>query len=60
MLADFKVPRSVYRVEQLPHVTLNKIDKKELRTVVAPDADRAGAVARWLSESRMDPSGDES
>jgi crotonobetaine/carnitine-CoA ligase len=60
LLADFKVPRAVYLVEQLPHVTLNKVDKKQLRAVAAPEADRAGAAERWAAESRTDPSGDES
>lgn len=57
-LADFKVPRAVYRVDQMPHSTLNKIDKKELRTVAEPDADRAAAQTRWVEAARADPSGD--
>ncbi len=30
-LADFKVPRKIVAVDNLPRVTLGKIDKKELR-----------------------------
>jgi carnitine-CoA ligase len=31
MLADFKVPREIYIVDELPRVTLEKVDKKALR-----------------------------
>ncbi|HEY1967331.1 MAG TPA: AMP-binding protein [Pseudonocardia sp.] len=58
-LADFKVPRAIYRVEQMPHSTLNKIDKKELRAVAEPEADRAAAEARWVEAARTDPSGND-
>jgi len=57
-LADFKVPRAVYLLRELPRSTLNKVNKVELRNVAAPDADRASAERRWLVEARSDPSGD--
>lgn len=34
-LADFKVPREIHIVDELPRVTLGKVDKKELRRRVA-------------------------
>lgn len=58
-LADFKVPRAVYVVSELPRSTLNKIDKKALRVVAVPGADRVAAEAQWIADSRSDPSGDE-
>lgn len=60
MLADFKRPRAVYPVRQLPRSTLNKINKVELRAVATPDADRAAAEARWIADALADPSGDAS
>jgi carnitine-CoA ligase len=57
LLADFKRPRAVYRVAQLPRSTLAKLNKVELRAVAAPDADRAGAQERWAEAARSDPSG---
>jgi crotonobetaine/carnitine-CoA ligase len=57
-LADFKVPRAVYRVHDLPRSTLAKVNKVELRKVAEPDADRASAEQRWIAEARIDPSGD--
>lgn len=57
-LADFKVPRAVYRIRQMPRSTLSKIAKNELRAVAAASADRAAAEARWLREATSDPSGD--
>ncbi|HZZ47260.1 MAG TPA: AMP-binding protein [Pseudonocardia sp.] len=59
-LADFKVPRAVYRVDELPRSTLNKVDKKALREVAEPDSDRAAAAERWLTSASSDPSGDAS
>jgi crotonobetaine/carnitine-CoA ligase len=59
-LADFKVPRAVYLVRELPRSTLSKIDKKELRAVAEPDGDRAAAQARWIAAAAADPSGDAS
>lgn len=57
-LADFKVPREVYAVREMPRSTLNKINKVELRKVADTDADRAAAVNRWISAAHVDPSGD--
>ena len=57
-LADFKVPRAVYGVRDLPRSTLNKVNKAELRKVAAASADRAAAEARWLAAAASDPSGD--
>jgi crotonobetaine/carnitine-CoA ligase len=56
-LADFKVPRAIYVVRDLPRSTLSKINRVELRKVAANDADRAVAEQRWLAEARLDPSG---
>jgi crotonobetaine/carnitine-CoA ligase len=57
-LADFKVPRAVYEVRDLPRSTLNKVNKAELRTVAQADADRSAAEGQWLSAADSDPSGD--
>ena len=57
LLADFKRPRAVYRVGQLPRSTLAKLNKVELRAVAEPRADRAGAEKRWADAARLDPSG---
>jgi len=57
-LADFKVPRAVYDVRDLPRSTLNKVNKAELRKVAHADADRSAAEAQWLSGADSDPSGD--
>ena len=57
-LADFKVPRDVYVVAEMPRSTLSKINKVELRKVVEPAADREAAVVHWIEEARRDPSGD--
>lgn len=59
-LADFKVPREVYLVRQLPRSTLSKVNKAQLRAVAGTDADRAAAEAEWLAAARADPSGDAS
>ncbi|AHH18596.1 AMP-dependent ligase [Nocardia nova SH22a] len=58
MLADFKVPRAVYVVRELPRSTVRKVNKVELRRVAHEDADRDAAERRWLSETTLDPSGD--
>ena len=57
-LSDFKVPRDVYVVREMPRSTIGKVNKVQLRTVVAPDADRAAAEQRWTLEASLDPSGD--
>ncbi len=57
-LADFKVPRAVYGVRDLPRSTLNKVNKAELRKVAPAAADRAAAEALWLTAAAADPSGD--
>jgi carnitine-CoA ligase len=57
-LADFKVPRAVYGVRDLPRSMLHKVDKTELRKVAHADADRSAAEALWLSAANADPSGD--
>jgi crotonobetaine/carnitine-CoA ligase len=58
MLADFKVPRVVYVVPELPRSTLRKVNKVELRAAAVPGVDQAAAVERWLSAASSDPSGD--
>ncbi len=57
-LADFKVPRAVYVVRDLPRSMLNKVNKTELRKVAHDDADRSAAEGQWLSAANADPSGD--
>ncbi len=57
-LADFKLPRAVYGVGDLPRSTLNKVNKTELRKVAHADADRSAAEEQWLSAAASDPSGD--
>jgi crotonobetaine/carnitine-CoA ligase len=57
-LADFKVPRAVYGVRDLPRSTLNKVNKAELRKVAHASADRSAAEVQWLSAAESDPSGD--
>jgi crotonobetaine/carnitine-CoA ligase len=57
-LADFKVPREIYAVREMPRSTLAKINKVQLRAVAAVDADRESAEQRWLQEASVDPSGD--
>ncbi len=57
-LADFKVPRAVYGVRDLPRSMLNKVNKTELRKVAHDDADRSAAEGQWLSAANADPSGD--
>ena len=57
-LADFKVPRAVYPVRDLPRSTLNKVNKAELRKIAHADADRSAAEVQWLSAATSDPSGE--
>jgi crotonobetaine/carnitine-CoA ligase len=59
-LADFKVPREVHLVRELPRSTLNKVNKIALRSVALPHADRAAAERQWIEDSQTDPSGDAS
>jgi crotonobetaine/carnitine-CoA ligase len=59
LLADFKVPREIYVVREMPRSTLSKINKSRLREVAEVDADRASAEERWLQEALVDPSGDD-
>lgn len=56
-LADFKVPRAVHVVRELPRSTLNKVNKAALRDVGESQAERDTAQQRWLDEARLDPSG---
>src|SRR5581483_8148258 len=54
-LADFKVPRAVHVVRELPRSTLNKVNKAALRDVGESQAERDTAQQRWLDEARLDP-----
>jgi crotonobetaine/carnitine-CoA ligase len=58
MLADFKVPREVYVIAELPRSTLRKVNKGELRSFADPEADRIAAEQRWILEGQIDPSGE--
>lgn len=58
LLADFKRPRAIYLVKELPRSTIAKINKAELRRVAAVDSDRTSAERRWIDAARTDPSGD--
>jgi crotonobetaine/carnitine-CoA ligase len=58
LLADFKIPRSVYVVRELPRSTLSKIDKNALRAVAGEGDNRAAAQNRWAASAATDPSGD--
>lgn len=59
-LADFKVPRQVHFVTELPRSTISKVNKVELRTVVAAGTSLAEAQERWAQAAVLDPSGDAS
>ena len=50
-LADFKVPREIVLVRELPRATLGKVRKAELRDLAGPSSDRAAAEARWVEEA---------
>lgn len=58
-LADFKQPRAVYLVRELPRSTISKVNKVALRAVAAAAADRAAAERDWLAAACIDPSGDQ-
>lgn len=57
-LADFKVPRAVHFVRVLPHSTLNKVNKVELRQLLAESRSLSEAQDRWEIANQSDPSGD--
>lgn len=57
-LADFKVPRAVHFVRVLPHSTLNKVNKVELRRLLAEGASLSEAQDQWEIADQSDPSGD--
>jgi crotonobetaine/carnitine-CoA ligase len=47
LLADFKVPHEVHVVQDLPHLTLHKVNKARLRTAAASAGPMEGLVVRW-------------
>jgi crotonobetaine/carnitine-CoA ligase len=57
-LADFKVPREVFVVRELPRSTVNKVNKAQLRAVVTPGSDLETAQKQWVIDAARDPSGD--
>ncbi|MDQ6526911.1 AMP-binding protein [Nocardioides sp. LHD-245] len=57
-LADFKVPREVHVVVAMPHSTISKVSKVELREVAAAPEGLAAAQERWVAAAMSDPSGD--
>lgn len=57
-LADFKVPREVVVVDEMPRSTLGKVNKAELRRFLGSGEDLVAAQERWRVEATTDPSGD--
>lgn len=57
-LADFKVPREIFLVKAVPHSTISKVNKVELRRVARGDVPLAQAEAEWIAAAATDPSGD--
>lgn len=56
-LSDFKVPRAIYVVTELPRSTLRKTNKVALRAAAQSPANLDRSVAAWHQESLTDPSG---
>jgi crotonobetaine/carnitine-CoA ligase len=57
-LSDFKVPRAVYRVSELPRSTLGKVNKVVLRRIAAGELDLVAAERQWTADALNDPSGE--
>lgn len=57
LLADFKVPRDVRIVRELPRSMLQKVNKAELRRWTEPGIDLTDAEAGWIRDAEADPSG---
>lgn len=57
-LADFKVPRAIYRVRELPRSTLGKVNKVVLRRIAAGELDLGAAEQQWMVDALNDPSGE--
>jgi carnitine-CoA ligase len=57
-LSDFKVPRCVYRVRELPRSTLGKVNKVALRKVASGEIDLRTAEQQWMVAALSDPSGE--
>ncbi len=58
MLADFKVPRAVHVVRELPRSTNLKINKQALRKSAWTDEELEAAQHQWIEEARRDPAAD--
>jgi crotonobetaine/carnitine-CoA ligase len=50
-LADFKVPRQVFPVRDLPRVNIGKVNKVALRHLVAAPDDIAAAEEQWVLDN---------